>query len=48
MVMKRKGNTGPPMMGPPPDTNWVRAGIWRSGRTQKMPRASMAMVPIFR
>ena len=33
MVMKTKGKTAPGMIGPPPWTNWVTAGICSSGWT---------------
>ncbi len=48
MVMKMNGNTGPGITGPPPPANCVTAGMSSSGRTNTMPPASMAMVPILR
>ncbi len=45
--MKQKGNTFPGMIGPPPDTNGVNAGIWIRGATRRTPIASAATVPIF-
>jgi hypothetical protein len=47
MVMNRKGNRSPDQTGPLPAANWVKAGIFSSGATNRMPMAS-AMVPIFR
>jgi hypothetical protein len=47
MVMNAKGKSFPANTGPEPSMNRVSAGIWRSGRTQRMPRASRTMVPIF-
>ena len=47
MVMKQKGKSGPGMIGPPPDTYWVKAGILSSGFTIMTPAASSTMVPIF-
>ncbi len=47
MVMKQKGKSGPGMIGPPPPTNSVSAGIWNCGFTMMTPNASRTMVPIF-
>ena len=48
MVIMTKGYTGPGTIGPPPWIKGVSAVIWKSGRTMKIPIASIAMVPIFR
>ena len=46
MVMKQNGKSGPGMIGPPPETYSVNAGIWRFGFTIITPAASRKMVPI--
>ena len=48
MVIKMKGKTWPGMTGPPPPVNCVRAGIFNSGWTKRIPTASVVMVAIFR
>ena len=49
MVMNRNGNIPPFQTGPSPlAANWVRAGIFSSGMTIRMPIASATMVPILR
>lgn len=48
MVMNRNGNRLPFQTGPVPSVNWVRAGIFRSGMTIRMPIARPMMVPILR
>ncbi len=47
MVMNANGNTGPGMIGPPPPTNWLKAGIFSSGLTITTATTRTAMVPIF-
>ena len=48
MVMNRNGKRLPANTGPVPSTNFVTAGILRSGSTKKMPSARPAIVPILR
>ena len=47
MVMNRNGNRLPAQTGPVPSTNFVIAGICRSGRTTMMATASSRTVPTF-
>ena len=47
MVMNTKGNNLPPKIGPVPSTNWVKAGIFTSGESNKMAIASKKIVPSF-
>ena len=46
--MNRKRNRLPFQTGPVPSVNWVRAGIFSSGMTIRMPIARPMMVPILR
>ena len=48
MVMNKNGNKEPDHTGPVPSTNWVMAGIFKSGATIKIPMAKPTMVPIFK
>ena len=48
MVMNRNGKSAPDQTGPLPSTNFVIAGIFRPGATNRMPRARQAIAPIFR
>ena len=48
MVMNRNGNSEPANTGPVPDpANCETAGAAMTGRANRMPTASNAMVPIF-
>src|SRR5512140_993059 len=47
MVMNTNGKSGPGMMGPPPDTYCVIAGICIVGFTRMTPTTRIRMVPIF-
>ena len=47
MVTNRKGKSLPLMMGPPPCTNWVKAGNWIWGWTMSTPTTRKKMVPSF-
>ena len=47
MVMKQNGNTLPARNRPEPSVNRVSAGIFKSGSTSRMPKASAKMVPSF-
>ena len=47
MVMKQNGNRPPATTSPEPSMNLVSAGIFSSGSTSSVPRASAAMVPSF-
>ncbi len=48
MVMNTNGNTLPLKSGPVPSTNFVIAGIFRSGCMIRMATASKATTPSFR
>ena len=48
IVMNRNGKMPPDQTGPVPSTNFVTAGMRRSGATTRMPIASARMVPILR
>ena len=48
MVMKTKGKSGPGMIGPPPASYCVNAGICRVGWTINTPAISAKIVPIFK
>ncbi len=48
IVMNRNGNRLPDQTGPLPSTNLVKAGIFSSGATTRMPIARPRMVPILR
>ena len=45
MVIKQKGKTLPEKIGPVPSTKRVKAGSCNSGRTIRMPTASMTITP---
>ena len=47
MVMKQKGKSLPATTRPEPSTKRLKAGIRRSGSTQKIPAARAKMVPSF-
>lgn len=46
-VMKTNGNSEPPMIGPPPPTYCVNAGMRSVGLTMATPTIRNRMVPIF-
>ena len=47
IVMKQNGNIFPATTKPDPSTNFVIAGICKSGSTRKIPTASAKIVPSF-
>src|SRR5579862_6599870 len=47
MVMKQKGKILPAKMGPVPSTKRVKAGIFSSGRRNRIPTASKTTTPSF-
>ncbi len=47
IVMKQNGKIFPPKIGPVPSAKRVRAGMWSSGRTTRIPTARRNTVPSF-